>query len=279
MDKHYINRSPVKALLAGVVCLAFQAIVTQSEAQTYTLTDNNSRVQIDVGTQTGMYTWSVDGQDQLYQQWFWYRVGTNAEQAISTISAPTVTTNDARTLYTSYNNGQYGVEVDYMLTGFSAGSGISDIGESIRITNCTSAPLEFHFFQYSDFNLGGTPGGDVVQLGKNIQGQFNEAFQQKGTTVLTETVATPGANHGEVAFWAQTLNELNDAVPTTLNDNAGPLGTGDVTWALQWDLTVAAGSSVGISKDKYLVIPEPGMLLPYGLILLGAFHWLLRRRF
>jgi len=274
MKRRCLDRLWIKLIVAGVVWLAFQALVVSSEAQVYTLSDNNSLVQINVGAPSGMYTWSVDGTNQLDQQWFWFRVGNAAEQPINTISAPSVTTPNGRTLYTSYNNGQYGVEVDYMLTGFAPGSGISDIGESIRITNATATALEFHFFQYADFDLAGTATSDVVQLGKNLHGLFNEAFQQKGTEELTETVATPGANHGEVAFFSQTLGELNDALATTLNDNAGPVGPGNVTWALEWDLTIAPGSSVGISKDKYL-IPEPATAT---LVALGLVACVLRKR-
>ena len=54
---------------------------------------------------------------------------------------------------------------------------------------------------------------------------------------LSETVVTPGATHGEAGLFPQTRNNLNDANPTTLNDIAGPAGPGDVTWALEWDLT------------------------------------------
>lgn len=126
--------------------------------------------------------------------------------------------------------------------------------------------------------MNGTTGGDTVQLGKNIHGLFNEADQTKGSSSLSETVVTPGANHGEAALFNQTLNELNDANPTTLNDNAGPIGPGDATWAFEWDFTIAAGSSVGISKDKYLsigTVPEPSVL---ALISLGLLAFGVQRR-
>ena len=275
MKSHSSSRSLVRFIMASLTLLAVPFVVLHSQAQIYVLTHNNSSVQINVGAQMGMFQWTVESQNQLYQQWFWYRVGNAAEQSIDTISAPLANQPNNRTLYTSYNNGQYGVEVDYMLTGFAPGSGISDISESITITNCTTEPLDFHFFQYSDFDLSGVIGGDVVQLGKNIHGLFNEAFQQNGSLALTETVATPGANHGEAGVYPVTLLKLNDAFATTLSDFAGPLGPTNATWAFQWDLTIAPESSVGISKDKYLrIIPEPTSIL----LTLGGFVLLLRRR-
>ncbi len=58
------------------------------QAQIQTLTDNNSVAQINPNSQSGMFNWSVDGQNQLNQQWFWYRIGNTPEQSIDTISAP-----------------------------------------------------------------------------------------------------------------------------------------------------------------------------------------------
>jgi len=264
--------------MAGLL-LAVGAPISQSHGQIINLVDNNSLAQVDVGTSAGMFHWQADGQNQLVQQWFWYRVdgGPNLEQPINAISAPTFFTPDARTLYTSYNNGAYGVEIDYLLTGFSIGSGISDIQETITITNATASPLTMHFFQYSDFDLG-DPGNDTIKLGKNIRGLFNEATQSDPLVALTETVVTPGANHGEAAFFNQTLTKLSDGNPDNLNDNLGPVGPGDVTWALQWDMTIPAFSSKGISKDKYLHIlniPEPSTFV---LAALGVVGLVLRKR-
>src|SRR5439155_15272715 len=133
--------------------------------------------------------------------------------------------------------------------------------------NATDGVLPFHFFQYSDFDLGGTTGGDTVQLGKDNFGRFNEALQTKGALFTSETGVTPGADHGEAAFFNTTLVKLNDANPDTLNDNAGPVGPGDVTWALEWDPIIAGGGDYLISKQKFLQIPEPFSLV---LISLGV---------
>jgi hypothetical protein len=210
----------------------------------------------------------------------------NSEQTINSIGGLSVTQPNARTLYTSYFNGQYGVRVDYLLTGFSPLSGISDISETISITNATASPLEFHFFQYSDFQLGGDPGHTTLQLGRNLRGLFNEASMTKSNNNvvvgLSETVVSPGANHGEAANYNFTLGRLSDSTATTLNDNSGPVGGGatdNPTWAFEWDFVIAPGSSVGISKDKYLQIqgiPEPSITALAGVAALGAWFW--RRR-
>jgi len=271
-NQKFSPKGGVFAIGISCVILALHGLIPTCQAQIVTLTDNNSIAQIDTGSSAGMFNWSVLNGGQyvpnLSQQWFWFRVGNSGpEHPINTISAPTIQTPDARTLYTRYNNGSYGVSVSYLLTGYSPGhagaDAFSDIAETITITNGTAAPLDFHFFQYSDFDLGGTTGNQVVQLGKNLRGLFNEAVQNNGVDALTETVVTPGANHGEAALFNQTLAKLNDGNTDNLNDNAGPTAAGDATWALQWDFTIPAGSSVGISKDKYLDlrgVPEPSVM-------------------
>jgi hypothetical protein len=236
------------------------------EAQVVTLHDNNSTAMVNVGTQDGMFHWDVQGQNQLQQQWFWFRIGSTAEHSIDTISAPTFSTPNARSLTTTYGNGQFNVRIDYNLSGgavVAAGQTASaDISEAITINNTSAAPLDFHFFQYSAFTLG-PPGSDVVQLGKNLHGLFNEADQTSGGSGLTETVVTPGANHGEAAVLGATLAKLNNGLADNLSDAMGPVGPGNVTWALQWDLTIAPGGSAIISKDKnlqVLIVPEPSVV-------------------
>jgi len=257
-------------------------VAVGAQAQIQTLFDNNSFADINPNNQAGMFDWFVDGQNQLFQQWFWYRVGANPEQSIDTISAPTIVRPDAKTAYITYNNGAFSVEIDYVLTGQAPGSGLADIRESIRIHNFTASPLDFHFFQYSDFNLLNNPNGDNVALGTDLSGRFNEALQTKGPlngTTLTETDATPGANHGEAAFAGATLGKLNNGVADNLNDNAGPVGPGNVTWALQWDYSganmIAPGGDALISKQKFLQIPEPSTAALMALAV-GAGFW--RRR-
>ncbi len=238
-----------------------------------TLTDGNSSVLIDPGSQAGANNWTVDGTNQLFQQWFWYRVGsTGPEAPINTISAPTVVTPTARIAdisYTSQNN--LSVDVTYVLTGGTPGSLTSDVSEVIRINNLGSSSLDFHFFQYTDFDLGGDPQGDTARLvNANTIQQFDP------NAISSETVVTPAANRYEVNFFANTLNSLNDGSPTTLNNNGGPL-TGDTTWAFEWDVTIPAGGSFIISKDKNIrPVPEPLSLILLGCGMVGLIE--LRRR-
>jgi hypothetical protein len=244
-----------KRRLAAIVCVLWPVLVWQAQGQVITLSHNNALVQIDVtlGRQLGMFNWSVDGTNQLNQQWFWYRVGnTSSERSVDSLGALSLEQPDLRSAHVHYDSGTYAVEIDYLLTGGSSGSRSSAMQETITISNRTASDLDFHFFEYQDVDLGGAAEGDVSSLGVNLGGQFNETCQAKASLgLMAESVATPGANHGEAAFYNTTLVKLDDSSPTTLNDNSGPTGPGDATSAMQWDLTLAAGSSVLISKDVY----------------------------
>jgi hypothetical protein len=280
--KYLMNfRRAGRVLFAVAACLACFELTSQ--AAVVTLTDGNSVAQINPSTSDGMFNWSVQGFNQLYQQWFWYRVGDAAgsmQHSIDTISTPVVSLFGTREMSSTYTAQNFTLSIDYLLTGGSfVGPGQmanSDIAESIRIINTSATTLTFHFFQYSDFDLGG-PSNDTVQLGRNLRGQFNDAYQQDPSAGLTETVTTPGANHGEVDHWHNTLDRLNGTANYTLNDSAGPVGPGDVTWALEWDLSIAPGASALISKDKYLsvIVPEPSTIAIGGL---GLLLFALRRR-
>lgn len=257
-----------------VASLAFFTTTSETlvRAADVPLVDANTTVLIDPFSQSGLHTWIVDGQDQSFGQAFWGRIGNiGGEFGITSLGAPTILTPDARTLNVTYASSQVQIQVIYSLLGGTLGSGSSDIGEQIKITNLSGAGYDFNFFQYVDFDLLNTPGGDSVQLGRNLQNKFNEAFQTDGSSAFAETVAAPGADHGQVDFFPNTLNQLNDGSPTTLNDTS-VAGVGDVTWAMQWTFHLDPGQTKLISKDLNLQVPEPSSLslVSLGLIALGV---------
>jgi hypothetical protein len=72
--------------MAGVAALgALLALTTPAMATTWSLSDANSSAQFDDGGTVGQFTWVVDGTDQVYDQDFWYRVGsTGGESRVGT---------------------------------------------------------------------------------------------------------------------------------------------------------------------------------------------------
>lgn len=246
-----------------VVCAAVVVLVMLSApagAGIYAMTDANSTAVVD-SSGSGMYDWTVDNVQHLNRQWFWYRVGaTGPESNLGALPLSAGGVSDTNfdgnneTLYLRYLATQFKAELTFLLTGGSAGSGASGIAEAIRITNTSGAPLDFHFFQYVNLHLGGSAINDSVAI---LNG--NTARQTYGNMTVSETVETPMASHHEVGFYPGTVNSLSDGSPTTLSDVSGAIGPGDLTWAFEWDVTIASGGSYIIGKDKH-VVPEPASI-------------------
>jgi hypothetical protein len=272
------GRGKRRLFLLATSALVFAGAASETFGQVITLNHQNSQVQINTGSQAGMFNWSINGNDYLAQQWFWYRTGSmGSEQSINTIGPALNSTFDpTRNLTTTYNNATLGVTVDYLLTGFSASSGKSQINESIVLTNNTASPLTISFFQYSDFDLSGSDGVILSQGPPDnlwVKAVQTNSFGVSLSEEITGTVV-PHANRAQASVFPVLLNSLNDGSVTVLNNTAGA-GPGDVNWAFEWDITLnpagTAGSDFGISKLKTLQVPEPsaGLLIPAGMALLA----------
>jgi len=272
------------AALLLITLTVLNCLSSAAHGTIFTLLDDNSDAVINTNG-SGMVDWDVDGVDQLEQQWFWFRSGATAESPVSVLpilvegTADTNFDGDMDTLYVKYDGGSFEIELGFKLDGGLPGSGTSDIAEQISINNLSGDPLDISFFQYADFDLDGVPAGDTV-----IFTNPNTVRQSKGPLRLTETVNTPVSSHREADLFPATLTKLSDGLPTTLSETP-PIGTslgpGNVTWAFQWDVTVAPNSTFQISKVKNLnAIPEPAgaCLLLTGLLFSAALRTRRKRK-
>jgi len=266
------NKLGILATSFATFVLVIQiAVGTATAAPIYILSSGNSSASIDLGSQTGMNNWTVDGQNQLNQQWFWYRIGSSGpEKSIDTLGNPTANRINSSILDTTCIGSLFSLDILYSLTGGAIGSGVSDLSETIKIQNLTGGTLSFHFFQYADFNLGGTPNNDSGQLNKTSKG-YNGVDQTDGFCQLGEDVdamVSHPATHAELANDNSILNKLNNGTANTLDGNMST--TGNVKWSLEWDVNIAPGDTYLIGKDLNISgvvpVPEPSS---WSLILLG----------
>lgn len=263
-------------LSAAMALALLLALVPHAAATSYTISHVNSSATVCVNdcALPGMTDWIVDGRDQLYQQWFWYRIGPEGgEQSIDAL--PFYGSELDNGTFKSTLDVAYGtldtflVTITYTLAGGELGTHWSDIGEVITIRNFGSTALDFHLFQYSDFDLDQTIGGQTVHITDGGGNPTATQTSATGSYLSESTIGPPQPNRYEANLYPATWLALNDGSPTNLNNEADA-GPGDATWAFQWDFTVAAnGGTQGVSKDKQIraAVPEPAPVLLLGGVL------------
>jgi hypothetical protein len=273
--RHGAFRLVVAGLVAG-----FGA--TPAGAVSYLIEDSNSSVTVDFDVddeQSGVTSWSVDDNEQLYLQWFWIRIGDGPEIRIDDLGlsgGPVLTDTNpfdddrADNFAARFGEGPLLVDLSLQLRGGDNNTGTSDLLETIRLRNTGREALSISFFQYVDFDLGGEEFGDTAEI-------LNaNAVRQSGKGWSVEEAFTPAATHGQVAFYPTLIDLLDDLDADDLTDDAGPIGEGDASWALQWDVLLLPGGSFLISKDKMITsVPEPATL---ALLALGTAALAARRR-
>ena len=259
-------------MLIALACAML--IVAASSAQGATvvaLEDKNSTAEIaldpnlgDPNSVAGQFSWVVDGVEQIYQQWFWYRIGdVGPEAPLDEIGLQASVTLDRdgepgdEKVLALYDNTDVRVVLSFSLAGGEIGSNASDILEIIEITNLTGSSMDLSFFQYVDFDLGGDPNDKSVEI---IGG--NTAIQEDFSLRISETAVVPTPTHYEVAVLPTIIAKLTDGDADNLDDVAGPVTNGDLAWAFQWDLTLSSNQTALIAKNKTLnsVIPAPSAI-------------------
>jgi hypothetical protein len=279
-------------------CACFLVVgVAPAVAGTITLTDQNSSVIIDPNSNSGLENWSVEGQNQLNQEWFWYRLSGGSLSSIDTLGSPTISNTAAPNVATIAYSGTNGLttSVNYTLNGDVTGSDDSQITELISLKNSTSTAMTLQFFEYANLTLLGSATGDVVQF-QNKTEVDQTKYGLQGNLMASESMSNtdnaPAANYreaGEVngangypdilaGLTSGSLTQLSGSNTNTGSPLYGVPG-GDMTWAYEWDHTIPPGGTFQISKLKSVQgVPEPSTLAIALVGFLGLIGFALQRR-
>jgi hypothetical protein len=265
-------------LLAAIAAACALLLPAALPASTYSLSDLNSSVLIDPASY-GVSNWLIEGQNQINQNWYWYRIGnTGEEQSIGSIGAPTVSQASSNTLSVTYENGAFSLNIFYLLLGGDAGSGTADLAQTVTISNKTQSALNFHLFDYTDFDLGGTAYDDTAEI--VTPQSISQTDGPVSALVSFNSIPGPTAWQIDSAPWVYyALND--DDMATTLSKTTSPL-EGDVEFAFQWDFNIGAGMTQMVSKDKLIQgiapVPEPGSFAALAAGLVGCITGAVRRK-
>jgi hypothetical protein len=263
-----------------LIAILFAGAIVQSEAQIYTITapNNNSSVQVNLsGGSSGLSDWQIGGVDQLYKQWFYYSLDSGTVNSIDTIASPSSivnhTTGLAPFVSSIYANSAISVSTKFSL------NNAPTLQDTITVLNPSSSGQThvFHFYQYSDFDLGGIPGSQNVQFYNNGSGSYYEVKQSGGAASLDVTVSASNLSEVQAGLYDGNQFGLGNGNSAPTLNNTFAAGPGNVDYAYEWDVTLAPGSSFQISELQTVTVPEPSpvALMASGLLALALLY---RRR-
>ena len=262
--------------LAALTALSTLAIAGEGGQADVILEDGNSSASFNAD---GQFSWTVDGVDHLYAQEFHFRLaGDNDERNLNTLTLLGQAVNDTNpfsddrddSISSLYGDSATGLEIEtiFTLRGGNAGSGQGDLAEQIALTNNGNETITLSFFQFVDFDLGDSSDGDSGQI---VDG--NIAQQWDGEFALSEVVVTPAPTLFQIGTYSDISDIFGNGVVDNLNGDSS-IEDSDVSWAFQWNITLEAGDSFLISKNKSIV-PAPGSL---ALLATGGIFATRRRR-
>lgn len=260
-----------RACRGGIIAGLMGVLLTTAfEGKAQVLSIPNSSVSVST-TSGSLSSWALNGTSQMQSQAFYYSLGSGNVFSISSISSGTTTAQTSSSLTENYLNSTLSLTTGYSLGVLASGSGAS-LSTSITLQNLSGASQTFHFYQFSDFALGGiTSGQNVKFLGTTIP---YEVEQTQGSQVMTGTLsALAGGGLASVEEVAGVYNGTdfglgNGVAAPTFSDT--PLSaSGNVDFAYEISATLAANSSLTISEVQ--AVPEPSslMLISAGVLGLG----------
>jgi len=259
MNPHFLREHLPRVAVAIAMLLGFGSV----PATAASISDGVAT--ITVSNANGSLTdFILGGTDHLFQADYYFRTGSMTSEGMLTGTNSTFITSVTANGNDITVNGATS-EFDFTLTYGLDGAG--NLAPKLNITNTSGAQLDLNLFNYQDWDVNGSAGGDTITWNGSVA-----TVSQAATAIRITPFQTPSAV--QASGWPTLRNSLRDGSATTLVDGAGlPFGPGDGTFAFEFVLSLASGESTTVAY----VVPEPstGLLGALGLVILG---WSSRRR-
>ncbi|MCW5933397.1 MAG: S8 family serine peptidase [Fimbriimonadia bacterium] len=236
---------------------------TVNTTNTFTLTDGSATYSVQnafgaanrEGVIGGLANFITSSGDQLFQDWWWYRVqGNNREYALSNlVEWSQISANQMRLVYLEPDdvgsNRMIRFELIYSLQ--SLGSNSARVNVVHRTINQTGFTRMVHLYPYFDFDLSG--GGNLATL---VNSRTIRQTGAGGNCLNVWSSILP--SRWEIDAFANLRAKLGNAQADDLA-NGAPFGPGDATAAFQFTRNLTNGQAFGGTLVKALnAYPNPG---------------------
>ncbi len=196
-----------------------------------------------------MRTLGATATDHVFQNWWWYRV-----EGVDTREMPLMNATSAvwggNTGTVTFTTPNFDAVMTYVVT--DDGDNAGRVVTTLAITNTTGGPISVHLFNYHDFDLAGTVGGDSAVLVSTN----NIRISDTTNSIIGGYLGTDASAY-QVGAFATVRTLLTNTSVDVLNSTGLPFAPADFTAAYQWDVSVEPGASASVSATTTLEPPPP----------------------
>ena len=261
-----------KLLVASVAGLALNALPARAGvvlqnliSGDFTLHDGSTIATINSTTGT-VDSLVVGGVNELAQQSFFYRIGQSGPEkplgSLQLTGASLSGGESPNNLFMNFTGPGFTVSVSYTIIGGSNRTSPAQLQNLLFFNGTSQTPVDLHVFQYDRFTLGGAgrPSTVAIDLPHDQVVQTGVGSRSTTAKVTPAVSGTPGVtSEYQVGVNSAILKSLTDSLPTTLNNTAGPIGPGNVEFALESDTSLGnLGVFPVVSTDTI----NPGVPVP-----------------